>query len=82
MLLNIKNLTKRFGGLTAVSNVSFGIERGEIIGIFGPNGSGKTTTLKAICGLLEPAALAKGTAVLSFRGRLLADAVVRAMVGS
>ncbi|MBV5271846.1 MAG: ATP-binding cassette domain-containing protein [Afipia sp.] len=54
MLLNIKNLTKRFGGLTAVSNVTFGIERGEIIGIFGPNGSGKTTTLSLIAGILKP----------------------------
>ncbi|WP_454618277.1 ABC transporter ATP-binding protein [Bradyrhizobium cenepequi] len=54
MLLDIRNLTKRFGGLTAVSNVSFGIERGEIIGIFGPNGSGKTTTLSLIAGILQP----------------------------
>ena len=54
MLLNIKNLTKRFGGLTAVSNVTFGIERGEIIGVFGPNGSGKTTTLSLIAGILKP----------------------------
>lgn len=54
MLLDVRNLTKRFGGLTAVSNVSFGIERGEIIGIFGPNGSGKTTTLSLIAGILKP----------------------------
>lgn len=54
MLLDIQNLTKRFGGLTAVANVSFAIERGEIIGIFGPNGSGKTTTLSLIAGILKP----------------------------
>lgn len=54
MLLDIQKLTKRFGGLTAVSSVSFGIERGEIIGIFGPNGSGKTTTLSLIAGILKP----------------------------
>jgi len=54
MLLDVKSLTKRFGGLTAVSNVAFGIERGEIIGIFGPNGSGKTTTLSLIAGILKP----------------------------
>jgi ABC-type branched-subunit amino acid transport system ATPase component len=54
MLLDIQNLTKRFGGLTAVSNVSFGVERGEIVGIFGPNGSGKTTTLSLIAGILKP----------------------------
>lgn len=54
MLLDVRSLTKRFGGLTAVSSVSFGIERGEIIGIFGPNGSGKTTTLSLIAGILKP----------------------------
>jgi branched-chain amino acid transport system ATP-binding protein len=54
MLLSVQNLTKRFGGLTAVSNVSFEVERGEIVGIFGPNGSGKTTTLSLIAGILEP----------------------------
>ena len=54
MLLDIQNLTKRFGGLTAVSNVSFGVERGEIVGIFGPNGSGKATTLSLIAGILKP----------------------------
>jgi len=39
MLLKVENLTKRFGGLVAVSDISFGIEKGQIIGIFGPNGS-------------------------------------------
>lgn len=54
MLLDIHKLTKRFGGLTAVSSVSFAIERGEIVGIFGPNGSGKTTTLSLIAGIIGP----------------------------
>lgn len=54
MLLEVSGLTKRFGGLVAVSDVSFGIERGEIVGIFGPNGSGKTTTLNLIAGMLPP----------------------------
>ncbi len=52
MLLEIRNLTKRFGGLTAVAGVSFGVARGEIVGIFGPNGSGKTTLLSLIAGML------------------------------
>jgi branched-chain amino acid transport system ATP-binding protein len=47
MLLRVENLTKRFGGLVAVSDVSFAVRRGEIVGIFGPNGSGKTTLLRA-----------------------------------
>src|SRR3954463_14119568 len=53
-LLEIANLTKRFGGLTAVADVSFSIERGEIVGIFGPNGSGKTTLLNLVAGLIRP----------------------------
>ena len=55
-LLSVRGLTKRFGGLTAVSELSFDIERGQIVGIFGPNGSGKTTLLNLIAGLLEPTA--------------------------
>ncbi len=52
MLLEVDNLSKRFGGLLAVSSVSFGIGTGEIVGIFGPNGSGKTTLLCLLAGLL------------------------------
>src|ERR1700704_2030343 len=54
MFLKVDSLTKRFGGLFAVSSVSFEIRRGEIIGIFGPNGSGKTTLLNLLAGLLIP----------------------------
>ena len=53
-MLEISGLTKRFGGLTAVSDVSFKIGKGEIVGIFGPNGSGKTTLLSLIAGILAP----------------------------
>jgi branched-chain amino acid transport system ATP-binding protein len=56
VLLEIIELTKRFGGLTAVSDVSFSISAGEIVGIFGPNGSGKTTLLNLITGILAPSA--------------------------
>ncbi|MBV9065025.1 MAG: ATP-binding cassette domain-containing protein, partial [Methylobacteriaceae bacterium] len=54
MLFEARGLTKRFGGLTAVSDVTFDIGEGEIVGIFGPNGSGKTTTLSLIAGMLAP----------------------------
>ncbi|CAD7038351.1 ABC transporter ATP-binding protein [Pseudorhizobium endolithicum] len=53
-LLTITGLTKRFGGLTAVNAVSFSIVRGEVIGLLGPNGSGKTTVLNMISGHLSP----------------------------
>jgi branched-chain amino acid transport system ATP-binding protein len=50
----VENLTKRFGGLTAVNGVSFQISRDEIVGLIGPNGSGKTTLLRLITGILKP----------------------------
>jgi branched-chain amino acid transport system ATP-binding protein len=54
MLLKVEHLTKRFGGLVAVSDISFSIAKGEIIGVFGPNGSGKTTLLNLLAGMLPP----------------------------
>jgi len=53
-LLEVENLTKRFGGLTAVKNVSFHVDEGEIVGIIGPNGAGKTTLFHLVSGFLEP----------------------------
>ena len=45
-MLTVKNLTKKFGGFTAVSSVDFSVEKGEILGLIGPNGSGKSTIFK------------------------------------
>jgi len=53
-LLEVENLTKRFGGLTALKNVDFHIDEGEMVGIIGPNGAGKTTLFNLISGLLKP----------------------------
>jgi ABC-2 type transport system ATP-binding protein len=50
----VKNLTKRYGQLIAVNDVSFSIEKGEIFGLLGPNGAGKTTTVEMIEGLRKP----------------------------
>lgn len=49
-ILECKNVTKRFGGLTALSNVSFTVEKRELVGLIGPNGSGKTTLFNCISG--------------------------------
>lgn len=53
-ILSIKNLTKKFGDLCAVEDVSFDLPRGEIFSLIGPNGSGKTTLVKVVTGLLRP----------------------------
>src|SRR5215210_2001811 len=53
-MLEVQNVTRRFGGLIAVNNVSFQVERGEIFGLIGPNGAGKTTLFNLITGLNPP----------------------------
>src|SRR6201998_4844069 len=53
-IIEADHLTIRFGSFTAVNDVSFGVGKGEIFGFLGPNGSGKTTIIKALCGLLRP----------------------------
>jgi len=53
-VLKVTDLTKDFGGLRAIDNVSFEVGKGEFVGLIGPNGCGKTTTFNCISGLLEP----------------------------
>ena len=52
--ITVTGLTKRFGAKTVVNDVSLTVRKGEIMGFLGPNGSGKTTTIRMMCGLLEP----------------------------
>ena len=52
--VEVRDLTKRFGSLTAVNNLSFSVEPGRITGFLGPNGAGKTTTLRMLLGLVRP----------------------------
>ena len=55
-ILAVEALTRRFGGLTAVSNVSFSVPTGRVKGLIGPNGAGKTTLFNLIAGVIEPSA--------------------------
>lgn len=52
--VDVRNLTKKFGGFTAVDSISFNVREGEIFGFLGSNGAGKTTTIRMLCGLLAP----------------------------
>lgn len=61
-MIEARNLSKRFGEVTAVDGVTFEIGTGEIYGILGPNGSGKTTTIRMLCGIMRPTS---GTAIVA-----------------
>lgn len=63
-LLEVSNLTKSFGGLIAVNQVDFNVRKGEIFGLIGPNGSGKTTIFNLITGFLRP-----NSGVIKFKGK-------------
>lgn len=64
-IITVEGLTKRYNGRAAVDNISFKVDRGEILGFLGPNGAGKTTALRMILGILEPDA---GKIGFSFSG--------------
>src|SRR5262249_6897026 len=63
-MLGVQHLTKRYGALTAVRDLSFQVQQGEVFGLLGPNGSGKSTTVKMLTGLLAPT---NGTVALDGR---------------
>ena len=68
-MLEVAGLTKRFGGFTAVSDVSFKVDQGEILGLIGPNGSGKSTIFNMLSGTFAPTA-----GSIRFDGREIAGA--------
>ncbi|MBA4371347.1 MAG: ABC transporter ATP-binding protein [Thermodesulfovibrio sp.] len=53
-IISVENITKRFGNITAVDGITFGVEENSIFGFLGPNGAGKTTTISILCTLLDP----------------------------
>lgn len=77
-VLQTHSLTKRYGALTAVDNLSLEVNEGEVFGLLGPNGAGKTTSISMMCGLLRPDA-----GHVTIRGKPIADgdADVRRRVG-
>lgn len=77
-MIEVRGLTKRFGKLTAVSNLSFTLERGDAFGFIGPNGAGKTTTIRMLATLLRPDT---GTAIINGHDVRGEPEAVRACVG-
>ena len=53
-MIEVKNITKKYGNMTAVDNISFEVKDGEVVGFLGPNGAGKSTTMNMITGFIEP----------------------------
>jgi branched-chain amino acid transport system ATP-binding protein len=74
-LLELRHVTRTFGGLTAVGDVSFDVERGSIVGLIGPNGAGKTTTFNLITGNYK---VSKGT--IAFEGKPIAGLLTHVIV--
>jgi ABC-2 type transport system ATP-binding protein len=78
VVVHTDGLTKRFGGFLAVDRVTFEIQSGEVVGFLGPNGSGKTTTIRMLLGLLKPTA---GTATVLGYDIVRAPEEIRTRVG-
>ncbi len=77
-MIEVKNLAKRFGTKTAVDDVSFNVEKGEILGFLGPNAAGKSTTMRMITGFIPPTS---GTAIVGGHDILTASIPAREKIG-
>ena len=53
-MIEVKNVTKKYGNFLAVDNISFTVKDGEVVGLLGPNGAGKSSTMNMITGFIEP----------------------------
>jgi len=78
LAIDVRNLEKRFGDFVAVNRISFSVKRGEIFGFLGSNGSGKSTTIRMLCGILTPTA---GEGVVAGRDILREAEAVKAAIG-
>lgn len=78
LVIDVRGLTKRFGALTAVDDLALNVPKGAIYGFLGPNGSGKTTTIRMVCGLLKPDA---GEGRVLGHNVLTESAAIKARVG-
>jgi ABC-type multidrug transport system ATPase subunit len=72
-MLELHNISKSFSGITAVDHVNFSARPGEITGYLGANGSGKSTTIKMIAGLLETVGRVSSRVAILHRGKIVAD---------
>ena len=79
-LLEVRNLSKRFGGLAAVSSLSLSVETCEIVGLIGPNGAGKTTCFNLLSGFLSPTSGSVVFADEDITGRRPHEIVARGLV--
>jgi ABC-2 type transport system ATP-binding protein len=77
-IIQIINLTKKFGSNTAVDNISLDIKKGEVFGLLGPNGAGKTTLLSMLCTIMRPSS---GTASINGHDIIRDNAMVRRSIG-
>ncbi len=77
-IIEVKNLTKKFGAVTAVDGISFEVEKGSIFGFLGPNGAGKTTSINILCTLLSPSS---GSAMIDGQDCVKDSAEVRKKIG-
>src|SRR5438045_9562384 len=77
-MIEVKRLTNRFGAFTAVDHVSFTLGKGSIFGFLGPNGSGKTTVIRMLCGILQPT---EGTAQMGGHDSVRDLEPIKEMIG-
>ena len=77
-MISLKGLTRRFGRLLAVDDVTMSVAAGEVLGFLGPNGAGKSTTMKMIAGFLEPSS---GTAAVCGHDVTRAPVAVKRALG-